>query len=149
MTNALVFDMPVELGLKLVSVIGSNFTDTQRKLFDDVVDEGNGVSLVVTLIDFEGSDARCIVDGGILVTLDGFVVFALESQELYVNLNLMARNLLLVPDGVDFAKPGSPWQTEPFTAVTILVMVKNVIKGRTWNKACYNLKLKLVSDWVQ
>ena len=47
MTDALVFDMPVKLGLKLVTVIGSNFTDTERKLFDDVVDEGNGVGLVV------------------------------------------------------------------------------------------------------
>ena len=29
-----------------MTVIGSNFTDTERKLFDDVVDEGNGVGLV-------------------------------------------------------------------------------------------------------
>ena len=47
MTNAFAFDMQMELGLKLMAIFGSNFTDTERKLFDDVVDEGNGVGLVV------------------------------------------------------------------------------------------------------
>ena len=110
MADALVFDMPMELGLKLMAIFGSNFTDTERKLFDDVVDEGNGVGLVVTPIDFEGPDTGSIINGSVLVTLDGFVVFALESQELNVNLNLMARNLLLVPDRMNFAKPGSARQ---------------------------------------
>ena len=44
MADALVFDMPMELGLKLMAIFGSNFTDTERKLFDDVVDEDNGVA---------------------------------------------------------------------------------------------------------
>ena len=107
MTTALVFEKPLELGLKLVTVIGSNCTDTEQQLFDGVVDEGNGSHLVVTLVDFEGSDARCIVDGGVLITLDGLLVFVFEYQKLNVNLNLMARNLFLVTNGMDFAKPGA------------------------------------------
>ena len=103
MTNAFVFDMPVELGLKLFTVIGSNFTNTERKLFVDVVDEGNGVGLVVTLMDFDGSDARWMVDGRVLVTLDRLIVCVFECQKLNINLNLMTRNLLSISDGMDFA----------------------------------------------
>ena len=61
----------------------------------------------MTLIDFEGPDARCIINSGVLITLDALLVFVFECQKLNVNLNLMARNLLLVPDGVDFAKPSA------------------------------------------
>ena len=38
MADALVFDMPVELGLELVAVVGSDFADTERELLDDVID---------------------------------------------------------------------------------------------------------------
>ena len=95
--------MPVELGLKLVTVIGSNFTDTERKLFDDVVDEGNGVGLVVTPKDFKGSDARCMVDRRLQVTLDRLILSVFECQILNVNLNLITKNLLSISDGMDFA----------------------------------------------
>ena len=107
MADALVFDMPMELGLKLMAIFGSNFTDTERKLFDDVVDEDNGVGLVVTLIDFKGPDARCIINSGVLTTLDALLVFVFECQKLNVKLNLIARNLFLAPDGMDFAKPSA------------------------------------------
>jgi hypothetical protein len=110
MSNALVFDMPMELCLELMAIVGSHFSNAKGELFDDVVDERDSAGLIVALIDFESSDARCIVDGGVLVTFDRFVVFVLERQELNVNLNLMARNLLLVPDRMNFAKPGAARQ---------------------------------------
>ena len=74
-TYALVLDMPMELGLKLVTVIGSHFADAEGELFDDVVDESDGTGLCIALIDFEGPDAGGIVDGGILVALDRLLVF--------------------------------------------------------------------------
>ena len=111
MADALVFDMPMELGLKLVTVIGSDFADAEEESFDDIIYESNGAGLGMALIDFEGPDAGGIVDGGILVALDGLLVFVFECQKLNINLNLMPRNLFLVTLGVDFAKPGSPWQT--------------------------------------
>ena len=43
----------MELGLKLVTVIGSDFADAEGESFDDMVYEGNGVGLVVTLIDLD------------------------------------------------------------------------------------------------
>jgi hypothetical protein len=106
-TDALVFDVPVELCLELMTVIGSDLTNAERELFDDMVDEGDSASLGVALIDFEGSDAGGIVDGRVLITLDRFFVFALKSQELNINLDLMARHLLLVSLGVNFAQPGA------------------------------------------
>ena len=116
MTDALVFDVPVldvrvELCLELVAIIGSDLTNAERKLFDDMVDEGDGASLGVALIDFEGSDAGGIVDGRVLITLDGFFVFALKRQELNIHLDLMAWHLLLVSLGVNFAQPGAAWKS--------------------------------------
>ena len=47
---------------------------------------------------------RCgIVDSRVLVALDGLSVFVLEFQELDVDLNLVARHLLLISLGVDIA----------------------------------------------
>ena len=110
MTNALVLDMPVELGLKLVAIIGSHFFDAERELGDDIVDEGDGIGLIVALIDFESPDAGCIVNGGVLITLDRFVIFVREGQELNIDLDLVAGDLFLIPDGVNFAQPRSAWQ---------------------------------------
>lgn len=97
----------MELCLKLVAIIGSHFFDAEGKLFDDIVDEGDGVGLVVTLVDSKGSYARRIINIVVLIVLDGFVVFVLECQKLNIKLNLMARNLLWLSDGVDLTKPGA------------------------------------------
>ena len=58
MTNAHVFDMPMELGLKLVTVIGSDFTDGERKLFDEVVDVRDGTGLGMAGADLGGGSCR-------------------------------------------------------------------------------------------
>ena len=77
MTNALVFDVPVEFGLELVTIIGSDFADAGGKLFDDMVDESDGTGLGVALVDFEGPDAGSIINICALISFDRFVVFAL------------------------------------------------------------------------
>ena len=101
----------MKVGLKFMAIFSSNFADAEGKSSDDMVYESNGVGLGVALIDFKSHDARCIVDGRVLVTLDRFVVFVLECQKLNNNLNLMTRNLLLISDGMDFAQPGSSRQS--------------------------------------
>ena len=100
----------MKLGLKLVTTVSSNLTNVEWELGNDVVDERNGADLIVTLIDFERSDAGGIINSSVLVTLDWLVVFAIECQELYFDLDLVARNLFLVSDSVDFAQPDAPWQ---------------------------------------
>lgn len=101
----------MELGLELVPIIGSNFFDAEGELGDDIVDEGVGICLIMALIDFEGSNASSIINGGILVACDRHVVFAFECQKLHIKLNLMTRNLFLVPYGVNFAKASTVRRT--------------------------------------
>lgn len=53
MPNALVFDMPVELGLEFVPVVRPCLPDAEWKAFDDVVDEGDGIGLGVPAVNLE------------------------------------------------------------------------------------------------
>ena len=39
MTNANVFDLPMELCLRLMAIVGYNCANAEGKLFDDIVDE--------------------------------------------------------------------------------------------------------------
>lgn len=94
MADALVLNRPVELSLELVAVVGSNFFDAERELGDDIIHNGDGAGLIVTFVILKCPDPGCAVDGGMLVALDGFVVFVFESQEFDIDLNLMSRNLL-------------------------------------------------------
>ena len=61
MSDAFVFDVPVELSLPLVSAIGAHCVDAEWELVDDVVDEVDRALLVVPVIDLEGSDLRGVV----------------------------------------------------------------------------------------
>jgi len=103
----LIFDMPMELGLELVAIISSHFSDSKGKLSDDVVDKSDRVGLSMTIVDLQRADTGRIINGCVLVTPDGFSVFPLEGQELDVDLDLVARNLLFVAFGVDFSNAGS------------------------------------------
>ena len=103
--------MPMEVGLKLMPIVSSHFSNAEGELFYNIVDEGDGVGLSVALVDFECCDAGGIVNGRVLIALDWPLVFVLGCQKLNINLNLMTRNLFLVPYGVNFAKPSTVRQT--------------------------------------
>ena len=62
MSRPLVFDVPVEVRLKLVSPIGSDRMDPKRKLFDHVVNEIDSALLIVTLLDLQRADPWGVVD---------------------------------------------------------------------------------------
>jgi hypothetical protein len=118
MADALVFDVPVELGLEFVPIVCSHFPDAEREALDDLVDEQDGIGgLGVPVVDLESHDAGGIVDGGVLIALDRLPVFSSEDQKLDVDLDLMAWNLLLVTSGVNLAKPCSPRQ--PVQAIAL------------------------------
>ena len=51
MTNALVFDVPVELDLEPMPVVRPHLADTEREALDDVVEEGDGVGLGAPAVD--------------------------------------------------------------------------------------------------
>lgn len=109
--DAKIFNVPMELRLEFMAVIGSDLTDAERELFDDVIREVDGIGLSMFFVDFQGPHPRCIIDSGILKTAHLFTLFSFEGQELNIHLNVMARNLLLVSFGVDLAHAGPARKT--------------------------------------
>ena len=81
MADTAVFDMPVELGLELVAVIGSNFTNAEWELVNDVIDKVDRVCLSMFFIDFECSNTSGVINGGILEAASLLTLFSNESQE--------------------------------------------------------------------
>ena len=97
----LVLDMPVEFGLELMTVVSSDLLDTERELFNDVIDKVDGVGLRVPSVNFQCSHACCIINRSILVALDLLPVFFIEDHELDVHLDVVARPLFVVTPGVN------------------------------------------------
>ncbi len=63
MADTLIFDMPVELGLELMPIVGPDFLDAERELFNDVIDEVDRVGLCVFVVDLERPDAGRVRGG--------------------------------------------------------------------------------------
>ena len=57
--------MPVKLGLELVTIVGADFLDTERKLLDDMINEVDCVCLRGFRVNFEWPEPRHIVDDGL------------------------------------------------------------------------------------
>ena len=77
-----VVNMPMELGLEFVTIIGTDFTNAEWELFDDVVNEVNRICLGMLLVDLEGANFGCIVDCRVLEVTDLFAAFPYERQNL-------------------------------------------------------------------
>ena len=114
--DAEIFDMPMEFGLELMTVVSSNLANAEWELFDDVVNEVDGVCLRVLLVDLESANSGCIVDRCILEPADIFAAFSFEGQKLNVHLDVMCWQLLLISLGVQFAHACASGQ--PVKAVT-------------------------------
>lgn len=82
MADALVFDVPVELGLEFVPIVRPHLPDAEREALDDVVDEQNGIGLGVPVVDLQRPDAGGIVDGAVLIAFDRLAVFSSKDKEL-------------------------------------------------------------------
>ena len=77
----------------------------ERELLDDMIDEGNRVLLRVTPVDLEGPHPGGIIDRRVLVAPNPLAVFALQRQELHVDLDVMPGDLLLIAVGVHRPPP--------------------------------------------
>jgi hypothetical protein len=66
MADTDVVDMPMELGLELTTIIGSDFSYPEWELVADVIDKVDCVSLGMLLADLERAEAGGIINGGIL-----------------------------------------------------------------------------------
>ncbi len=89
MADALVLDMPVELGLELMAVISPDLPYAEWEGSDHVVNE---------------------VDGRELEAPDLLASFPDECQKLDIHLDVMAWILFIVALGVHLADARSPWQ---------------------------------------
>lgn len=105
MTNALVLDVPMELGLELMPIVRPHLPNAEGEALEGIIDEGDGIGLGVSAVDLESTDTGGIIDSGILAAFDCFAIFTSEDQELDVDLNLVAGSLLLVAGSVNLAKP--------------------------------------------
>jgi len=103
MADSQILDMPMELGLELVAVVSPYFLDAEGELFDDVIDEGDGICLVVLFKDFQGTDARGVVDSSVLESTDLLTLFSDKCQELDIHLDVMAGDLFVVSLSMHFA----------------------------------------------
>jgi hypothetical protein len=102
--GALIFDVPMELGLELTAVVGPDFLDAEWQLFDDVIDKDDRVGLSMFVVDFERLDTCFVIDGGISVATDFLTTLADEGEE-------FDRHLLVVTLCVDFVHAGSKRQS--------------------------------------
>ena len=100
-----------------MGVIGSDFTNAEGKVFDASLDETVGAGLVMVFIDFEGPEAGSIIEKCVLATFGRFVFFAITSQNLNINLDLMNKHPFLVKLGGNLALSCSARQS----AVPILL----------------------------
>ena len=84
-----------------MAVVGADALDAERELVDDVIDEVDGIDLVVAAVDLQSPDAGGIIDRRVLVALDHAALYPFEDQELDVHLDVMAWDLLDDPDGTE------------------------------------------------
>lgn len=102
--------MPMELGLELLAVISADLSDTERELFDDVIDEVDRVSLGMLLVDFECTNTRSVIKSSILEAAYFLALLSDESQKLDVHLDMVTRGLFVIAFGMDFAQACSAWK---------------------------------------
>ena len=94
------FNRPMEFGLELMSIIRAHLANAEWKLFDDVVNEVDGVCLRMFLVDLEGANSGCVVDLCILEPSHLLASLSSEGQKLNVNLNVVSWHLHLKAFGV-------------------------------------------------
>ncbi len=110
MSNAQIFDTPMELRLELVTIVGSDFAYTEGELFNDVVDEVDRVGLGMFFIDLERPNAGRVINGRILEATCLLALLSNKSQELDIHLDMVTRNLLVVAFGVNLTRVRSARQ---------------------------------------
>lgn len=111
--DAEILDMPMELGLELVPVVGSDFAYAERELVDDVIDEVDRVGLSIFFTNLERTNAGGIVIGRILEPAYLLAPLSDESQELDIHLDMVTRDLFVVAFGVYFAQARSARVNRP------------------------------------
>ena len=109
-TDAKVFNVPMELGLELMPPICPYLLNPERELLNDMIDEVNRTLLCVPLVYLQSTDVCRIIDSGILISFDLLAIFSFEDQELDVHLYVMAGHLFLISPGMNLSSADVIWQ---------------------------------------
>ena len=115
MPHPLVGYVPVEQRLELVATVGADGVDPEWEPLNHVVDEVDGVLLGVPVVNLERADAGGVIDRRVLKPPDPSSALCLEIQEGYVDLDVMAGNLLFVAVSVN----GTPTSCATVTGVSL------------------------------
>ena len=97
--------MPVKLGLELMTVVCSHRMNPKWKFFNHIVDKINGVLVRMPLVDLQSAYPGCIIHCGVLKPSDLFPILWGEGEKFDIDLNMMPRNVLLIPFRMDSASP--------------------------------------------
>lgn len=103
-----ILDMPVELGLKLVAIVGPDGMDPEGEFLDHMINKLDCCLLIMVLIDLPSPYANGIVYGRILEALDPLPTRGFECQEFDIHLDMMTRNLFLIAVSLNSAPFGIP-----------------------------------------
>ena len=71
--------MPLQLGLKLMTIIRTDSLDSERELIYDVMNKIHRADLIVLLIDFKCSDTCAVVNSGVLEAFNALPIFTFEE----------------------------------------------------------------------
>ena len=111
MPDPQILDMPVELSLELMAVVGPHCMNSEGKAVDHMIDKLDCRLLIVALIDPQSADSGGIIYGSVLETLDWFTFRGLECEEPNIDLDVMTWNLFLIAVSQDGPPLGIPWLT--------------------------------------
>jgi hypothetical protein len=93
--------MPMKLGLKLMASVCPNRMDTEREFLNHIINELNGILLIVTRIDFHRPDPSGIVNSRILKTSDSVAIKVPQRNKFDINLNVMAGDFFGITSSVN------------------------------------------------
>jgi len=88
--------VPVEASLEFVPVVCPNHPDSEGHLLDDMVDELDGVVLIMPMVDLYHTNTSRIIDSLVLEPLDGPVLSFSEHKEHHIHLDMVPGNLFLI-----------------------------------------------------
>lgn len=75
-SNALVFNLPMEFSLELMAIVSANISNAERELFDDMINEVDGICLRVLVVDLKRPETCDIVNCVVLEPTHLFAAFS-------------------------------------------------------------------------
>jgi len=99
----------MKLRLKLMASVCPNRMDAEREFLNHIINELNGIVLIVTRVDFHRPDPSGIVNRRILKASDSMALKVPQGDKFDINLNVMAGDFLGITSSVDSSTGRTLW----------------------------------------